>query len=159
VQIQVIAVGKLTDRYLRDGVAEFEKRLGAYSKLELIEVPDESIPGNASKAQEDYLKAREGERLLSKVKAGSYMIALDIDGHEVSSTGFAEFMKDLGIRGQSNLAFVIGGTLGLSKEVLGAADFRLSLGQMTFPHQLVRMILLEQIYRAFRIIRGEPYHR
>jgi len=157
--ITVITVGKLKERYLKEAVEEYSTRLSKYCKLEIIEVPDEKAPENLSPAQELTVMQKEGQGILKHVKEDTYMIALAIQGRQLSSEDFAAFINELGIKGRSNLAFVIGGSLGLSEEVLKRADFKLSFSPMTFPHQLMRVMLLEQVYRGFKIIKGEPYHK
>ncbi len=158
-KIDVLCVGKLKERYFTEAVEEYRKRLGRYCQLEIREVPDEPAPENASPAQAEQVKAAEGKRLLRWRKPEAYAIALAIDGKSLSSEGLAKKMEGLGISGHSHIQFIIGGSLGLSPEVLRQADEHLSFSAMTFPHQLMRVILLEQIYRSFRIIRGEPYHK
>ncbi|SDO53658.1 23S rRNA (pseudouridine1915-N3)-methyltransferase [Paenibacillus sp. yr247] len=157
--IQILTVGKLKERYLVDGIAEYVKRLGPYAKVQMIEVPDEKAPENMSPAEEQQVKAREGERLLAKLAADVYVVALAIDGEMWSSEQLAASLDKLATYGRSQVAFVIGGSLGLSSELLRRADMRLSFGHMTLPHQLMRLVLVEQIYRAMRINRGEPYHK
>jgi len=157
--IKIIAVGKLKENYLKEGIAEYLKRLKPYAKVEIIEVAEEKEPANASPADEIMIKGREGERILEKVKPGSYLIALAIDGKQLSSEELADKLDNLALEGKSDIAMVIGGPLGLSEEVLKKADFKLSFSKMTFPHQLMRLILMEQIYRAFKIIKGELYHK
>lgn len=158
-KITVVSVGKIKEKYLKDAIAEYTKRLGKYCKLELIETADEKTPDHASKAQEDMIRAKEAERILKYVREDAYIITLEIDGKELSSEKLAEKIEDLGIRGKSHLIFIIGGSIGLGEEVLKKSDFALSFSKMTFPHQLMRVILLEQIYRSFRIINKEPYHK
>jgi len=157
--IQIIAVGKLKEKYLIDGIKEYTKRLGSYAKLHIHEVPDEKVPETLSAAQEEQAKEREGERILALIKPETHVIALAIDGKLWSSEELAEQINSLATYGRSQIAFVIGGSLGLSQAVLQRADQKLSFGRLTYPHQLMRLILVEQIYRAFKIIRGEPYHR
>lgn len=157
--ITVISVGKLKEKYLKEAVQEYSTRLTKYCKLDIIEVPDEKAPENMSAAEEDIVKLKEGQTILKNIKDGTYVIALAIQGKQLSSEKFSELISGLGLRGKSNIAFVIGGSLGLSEEVLKRADYHLSFSAMTFPHQLMRVILLEQIYRGFRIIKGEPYHK
>jgi len=157
--ITIITVGKLKERYFKEAVEEYSTRLSKYCKLEIVEVPDEKAPENLSPAEELIVIQKEGQGILKYVKDDTYMIALAIQGKELSSEGLADFINGLGIKGKSNIAFVIGGSLGLCSEVLKRADFKLSFSPMTFPHQLMRVILLEQIYRGFRIIKGEPYHK
>lgn len=157
--IKIITVGKLKEKYLVQGIKEYEKRLSKYAKVTIIEVPDEKAPENLSEAQMLQVKEQEGKRILSKVKDGEYVFALAIDGENPSSEKFADQIDRLGTQGKSNLVFIIGGSLGLSDEVLKRSDTKISFGKMTYPHQLMRLILVEQIYRAFRINRGEPYHK
>lgn len=158
-KITVISVGKLKEKYLKDAIAEYAKRLGKYCKLELLEVADEKIPENAGNAAEESVRAKEGERILKFVRDDVYIITLEIDGAQLSSERLAERIENLGIQGRSHIIFIIGGSIGLGEEVRGRSDFALSFSKMTFPHQLMRVILLEQIYRSFRIINGEPYHK
>ena len=157
--ISIITVGKLKERYLKEAVEEYSTRLSKYCKLEIIEVPDEKAPENLSPAQELTVMQKEGQGILRHIKEDTYVIALVIQGRQLSSEGLADFINGLGIKGRSNIAFVIGGSLGLSEEVLKRADFKLSFSPMTFPHQLMRVMLLEQVYRGFKIIKGEPYHK
>lgn len=158
-QIKIITVGKLKEKYLIQGINEYMKRMKSYAKIELIEVSDEKAPENLSAAEMIQVKEKEGERILAKIKEQDYVFALAINGKEYSSEGFAATIDQLGIQGKSSLAFVIGGSLGLSEQVLNRSNAEISFGQMTYPHQLMRLILVEQIYRAFRINRGEPYHK
>ena len=157
--ITVISVGKLKEKYLKEAIQEYSLRLTKYCKLDIIEVPDEKAPENMSAAEEEIIKNKEGQVILKNIKDDTYVIALAIQGKQLSSEKFAELISGLGLRGKSNIAFVIGGSLGLSEEVLKRADYHLSFSAMTYPHQLMRVILLEQIYRGFRIIKGEPYHK
>lgn len=157
--ITIITVGKLKERYFKEAVEEYSTRLSKYCKLEIVEVPDEKASENLSPAQELIVIQKEGQGILKYVKEDTYVIALAIQGKQLSSEGLADFINDLGIKGRSNIAFAIGGSLGLSNEVLKRADYKLSFSPMTFPHQLMRVILLEQVYRGFRIIKGEPYHK
>jgi 23S rRNA (pseudouridine1915-N3)-methyltransferase len=157
--ITIITVGKIKEKYLKDAIDEYAKRLSRYCKLDMIEVPDEKTPDNASEKEEIQIKDREGEAILKYIKDNMHVIALAIEGKQLSSEELADFIKDLGVKGDSNIAFVIGGSLGLSKAVLGRANFKMSFSKMTFPHQLMRVILLEQVYRGYRIINGEPYHK
>ena len=158
-KITVITVGKIKEKYLEDAIAEYSKRLSRYCKLEIIQVADEKIPDRASEVVETQIKDKEGERILSHIKDTAYVVALAIEGKMISSEELAELIDGLGVRGESHIQFVIGGSLGLSKKVLERADYKLSFSRMTFPHQLMRVILLEQIYRSYRIIQGEPYHK
>lgn len=157
--LKIITVGKLKEKYLKDGIAEYLKRLKAYAKVEVIEVAEEKEPANSSLADEIMIKDKEGERILEKVKSGSYLIALAIDGQQLSSEELAKKFDSLALAGKSDVALVIGGSLGLSKEILDKANFKLSFSKMTFPHQLMRLVLMEQIYRAFKINKGEKYHK
>ncbi len=158
-KITLICVGKLKEKYLTQGVEEYTKRLSRYCTLETIELVDEKTPENAGEALENIIKKKEGERILKVIKEDSYCIALAIEGKMLSSEELAGKIDTLGITGSSHISFVIGGSLGLSEEVLNRADYKLSFSKMTFPHQLMRMILLEQIYRAYRIINKQPYHK
>lgn len=158
-RITLITVGKIKERYLRDAVAEYVKRLGAYCKLEIIEVADEKTPERASETEETAIRFKEGERILRHVKDDAYVITLEILGKQISSEELADKIKGLGVQGKSHIMFIIGGSIGLGTEVLKRSDYALSFSRMTFPHQLMRVILLEQIYRGFRIINGMPYHK
>ena len=158
-RINIVCVGKIKEKYLKLGIDEFKKRLSKYCKLEIIELEDEKAPENLSDKEMLMIKEKEGKKILSKIKDNSYVIALAIDGKNLSSEELAETINKLGVRGISNITFVIGGSLGLSDEVLSRADYKLSFSIMTFPHQLMRLILLEQVYRAYRINNGEPYHK
>ena len=158
-KIKLICVGKLKEKYLDDGIKEYLKRISAYSDIEVIEVADERIPENPSLAEETIVKSKEGRRILDKVKQDDYMILLDVQGKELDSIQFAERIEDCMINGKSTIDFVIGGSLGHGGDVLTRANARISFSKMTFPHQLMRLILVEQIYRAFKIIRHETYHK
>ena len=158
-KIKIICVGKLKEKYLEEGVKEYLKRLSAYCDVEVIEVGDERIPVNPSLAEEMIVKSKEGRRILDKVKQDDYMILLDVQGKEVDSIQFAESIEDCMLHGKSTIDFVIGGSLGHGEDVLTRANQRISFSKMTFPHQLMRVILAEQIYRAFKIIRKETYHK
>ena len=158
-KITVITVGKIKEKYLEDAIAEYSKRLSRYCKLEIIQVADEKTPDRASEVVETQIKDKEGERILSHIKDTAYVVALAIEGKMISSEELAELIDGLGVRGESHIQFLIGGSLGLSKKVLERADYKLSFSRMTFPHQLMRVILLEQIYRSYRIVNGEPYHK
>ena len=157
--ITIISVGKLKEKYLKLGIDEYSKRLTRYAKMNIIEVPDEKAPENLSSAEEQIVKNKEGEGILKNIKDGMYVIALDLRGKMLSSEELADKIQSLGITGSSNIAFIIGGSLGLSEDVLKRADYKLCFSPMTFPHQLMKLILLEQIYRGFRIIKNEPYHK
>ena len=157
--ITIISVGKIKEKYLTDAIKEYSKRLSRYCKLEILELPDEQTPDKAGEALENIIRQKEGQRIIKAIREEAYVIALAIQGKKLTSEAFAEKMESLGIQGKSHIMFVIGGSLGLSPEVLQLADFQLSFSDMTFPHQLMRVILLEQIYRCFRIINHEPYHK
>ena len=154
-----MTVGKVKEKYFRDAIAEYAKRLSRYCKLEIIEVADEKTPDNASDVVNEQIKNKEGERILSAIKDDAYVCALAIEGKMLDSVELSEKIEKLGIEGTSNITFVIGGSLGLAEAVLKRADYKLSFSKMTFPHQLMRVILLEQIYRAYRIMKNEPYHK
>lgn len=157
--VTVIAVGKLKEKYWQDAVKEYSKRLGKYCRLNIVEVRESLLRGNPSAADEEAVKVAEGQEILSKVKSSDYVITLEIKGKGLSSTELAKRIDDLAIMGKSSIVFVIGGSLGLSQEVSRRADLKLSFSAMTFPHQMMRVILLEQIYRSFKIIRNETYHK
>ncbi len=158
-KITVITVGKIKEKYLRDAVAEYGKRLSRYCRLEIVEVADEKTVEHASEALEEQIRGKEAERILKHIKEDAYIITLEIRGKQLSSEEMAAKIEHLGVQGEGHLIFVIGGSIGLGKEVLGRSDLALSFSKMTFPHQLMRVILLEQLYRSFRIIQGEPYHK
>lgn len=158
-KITVLAVGKIKEVYLKEAIEEYRKRLGRYCRLEIIEVSDEKTPHQAGQALEEGIKAKEGERLLRYIPEDSFVITLEIRGEQATSEELAYKIERLGIFGTSHIIFVIGGSLGLGQEVLSRSDWALSFSKMTFPHQLMRAILLEQIYRSYRIIQGEPYHK
>ena len=158
-KITAIAVGKIKEKFYTDAIAEYSKRLSRYCRLEVIQVADEKTPDGASEAQERQIKEKEGSRILAQIKDGAYVIALAVQGTMLSSEQLASKLNKLGVDGQSQIVLIIGGSLGLSDEVLKRADYHLSFSPMTFPHQLMRVILLEQIYRSYRIISGEPYHK
>jgi 23S rRNA (pseudouridine1915-N3)-methyltransferase len=153
-RLRIVAVGRLKEPHYRDAAAEYVKRLGPYASLSVTEVPDRDVTRDESRA-----RAEEGETVLRALPDGAHVIALDVTGRSLDSEGFAAHLAGLGLDGRSTVAFVIGGAAGLDTAVLARADERLSLGPMTLPHQLARVVLLEQLYRAFRINRGEPYHR
>ena len=158
-KVTIIAVGKIKEHYLKEGIEEYSKRLSRFCDLRIIEAADEPAPDDLSAAREEQIKSREASRVLGKVKDGDYLIVLDVKGAKKSSEEFAKVLKNCMISGNSSITFVIGGSLGLAPELIRKANVRLSLSDMTFPHQLTRLILLEQIYRAFKIINGEPYHK
>lgn len=155
----MISVGRIRERYIRLGISEFQKRLQGYCKLKMTEVNDERAPDNLSEKQLKAVIDKEGERILQQIRPHSYVIALDIGGVSWSSEKLAKELEQLSIYGKSNVQFIIGGSNGLSDAVLQRADQKLSFSKMTFPHQLMKLILMEQIYRAFKIQRGEPYHK
>ncbi|WP_101841929.1 23S rRNA (pseudouridine(1915)-N(3))-methyltransferase RlmH [Halobacillus sp. Marseille-P3879] len=158
-KITIVTVGKLKEKYLKQGIDEYIKRLTPYAKVDIVEVPDEKAPENLSEAQMLEVKQKEGERILSKIQQDTYVITLEIEGKQLTSEKLAKQLDDLATYGKSKVAFVIGGSLGLSDEVLKRSDYGMSFSKMTFPHQLMRLMLVEQVYRAFKIIRGEPYHK
>lgn len=157
--ITIYTVGKIKENFYRQAIAEYSKRLGRYCKLKIVEVADEKTPDGASQTEERAIREKEGERLLKQIREQTYVIALAIDGKKMDSVAFSKKIETLGLHGTSDIGFVIGGSLGLSEAVLKRADFKLSFSDMTFPHQLMRVILLEQVYRAYRIISNEPYHK
>ncbi len=159
IRIQLICVGRIKEKYYTQAAEEYAKRLSRYCDLQVSVLPDEPAPESASDAEQDAIKQKEGERILRTVKNGSYVIALAIEGQKSDSEQFAALLENLPVRGISHITFVIGGSLGLSADVLRHADMKLSFSDFTFPHQLMRVILLEQIYRAFRISHHEPYHK
>ncbi|KFI84396.1 MULTISPECIES: 23S rRNA (pseudouridine(1915)-N(3))-methyltransferase RlmH [Bifidobacterium] len=158
-QIDIIAPGRVKEQYLRDAIDEYSKRLSRYCKLSIIEVADEKTPEHASEGIERQIKAKEGERIAKHLRDGAFLIALAIDGKQLSSEEFAAKIEDWGLHGVSHIQLVIGGSIGLDDAILRRANFKLSFSKMTFPHQLMRVILLEQIYRAYKINAGEPYHK
>ncbi len=158
-KVTIIAVGKLKERYLKEGIGEYTKRLSRFCDLQMIEVEDEQAPETLSPAQEEQIKKKEAAKITGKLKEGTYLIVLDVKGEKKSSEGLASAMQTCFTNGRSNISFVIGGSLGLDSDLVKKADLRLSLSEMTFPHQLTRLILLEQIFRAFKIINGETYHK
>lgn len=158
-KITVIAVGKLKEKYWKQAISEYEKRLGAYTKIEIIEVPDEKAPETMSDKEVEQVKYKEGQRILAKIKPQSTVITLEIQGKMLSSEALAQEIQQRMTRGTSDFIFVIGGSNGLHQDVLNRSDYALSFSKMTFPHQMMRVILLEQVYRAFKIMRGEAYHK
>ena len=158
-KISIVCVGKVKEKFYRDAIDEYVKRLSRYCKPEILEVPDEKTPDNASIAEEALIKKKEGERILSKIKDDAYVITLEILGKKIDSPAFGQVLEKTALIGKSHIQFVIGGSLGLHEEVSKRADLKLSFSDMTFPHQLMRVILCEQIYRGYRIINGEPYHK
>ena len=158
-KISIVCVGKIKESFYRQAVEEYAKRLSKYCKLEVIEVADEKTPDKASEGLESQIKEKEADRILEKIKEDAYVFRLEIKGKRFTSEGFADCIRNVTVRGKSHLVFVIGGSLGLHEKVLKCSDQAISFSDMTFPHQLMRVILSEQIYRAYRIINGEPYHK
>lgn len=158
-KITVLCVGKIKEKYFRDGIAEYEKRLSKYCKLEIVEVADEKTPDRASQVEELQIKEKEGARMEKYLKKDAFKIALAIEGDMLDSVQLAKKIDKLGVDGHSHLIFVIGGSLGIAPSIMKQIDYKLSFSKMTFPHQLMRMILLEQVYRSYRIIANEPYHK
>ena len=157
--INIICIGKLKEKYWQDAVKEYSKRLGSYCSLKIVELKESPLPANASPADELAVKEAEGQEILKKIRDGDYIISLEIEGRSFSSEHLAEHLEHLAIDGRSTVDFIIGGSLGLSPDVSRRADLALSFSAMTFPHQMMRVILLEQIYRSFKIIRHETYHK
>ena len=157
--IEILCVGKIKEAYLRDAIAEYSKRLSRYCTLKITEVEDEKTVDKQSASEDDLVKMREGERLFRHFKEQAFVVALDIEGSMMDSVRFSELLSDTALRSVSHIQFVIGGSLGLCPEILNKADLRLSFSKMTFPHQLMRVILLEQVYRGYRIMHHEPYHK
>lgn len=157
--VTLITVGKIKEKYFTMAVEEYTKRLSRYCKIDIIELADEKTPDGASEAEERQIKAKEGERILKAVKDGAYVIALAIEGRQLDSVALSKKLMGLGVEGNSHIIFIIGGSLGLDEQVLKRADYLLSFSNMTFPHQLMRVILLEQIYRSYRIANNQPYHK
>ena len=158
-KITVIGVGKIKEKYFTDAIKEYAKRLSRYCKLEIVEVADEKTPDGASETLNAQIKEKEGQRILSLIRDDAYVIALAIEGKMLDSEELAERIEKLGVSGISQIVFVIGGSLGLSAQVMKRADYALSFSRMTFPHQLMRVVLLEQIYRSYRIMNHQPYHK
>lgn len=158
-KITCVVVGKIKEKYFTDAIKEYSKRLSRYCKLEIVELADEKTPDGASEAEEVAIREKEGERILKALKDDAYVIALAIEGKMLDSVELSRKIESLGIGGTSHIAFVIGGSLGLAPAVMKRADYALSFSRMTFPHQLMRVVLLEQLYRSYRIIKHEPYHK
>lgn len=158
-KITIVCVGKIKEKFYRDAVEEYKKRLGRYCKMQIVEVADEKTPDNASDTIEDAIRDKEGERILKYIKEDAYVITLEIAGKMLTSEEMAEKIEKLGVQGTSHIIFIIGGSIGLGREILKRSDYALSFSKMTFPHQLMRVILLEQIYRSYRIMNHEPYHK
>lgn len=157
--IQIICIGKLKEKYWTEAVAEYSKRLSRFCALEIVELKESRLPDKASQADEEAVKLEEGRSILKTIKDGTFVITLEILGKQLDSPQLAAKLESLSLEGKSNIAFIIGGSLGLSEEVSKRADFKLSFSKMTFPHQMMRVILLEQVYRAFKINRNETYHK
>ena len=158
-KITIISVGKIKEKFYRDAISEYEKRLSRYCKFQIIEVADEKTPDKASEIEENQIKEKEADRILAHINEDACLVTLEIQGKKLSSVDFADFIRQKTVHGVSHIQFVIGGSLGLHEKISKRSDFKLSFSDMTFPHQLMRVILSEQIYRAFRIIAGEPYHK
>ena len=158
-KITCVVVGKIKEKYFTDAIKEYSKRLSRYCKLEILEVADEKTPDGASEAEEVAIREKEGERILKALKDDAYVIALAIEGKMLDSVELSQKIERLGVSGTSHIAFVIGGSLGLAPAVMKRADYALSFSRMTFPHQLMRVVLLEQLYRSYRILKNEPYHK
>ena len=158
-KIKLVTIGKLKEKYLKEGIAEYSKRLSRFTKVEIIELADEKTPDKASQLENQQILAKEGERILSKVADREFVIALAIEGQQFPSEKFRLVIEDASIKGFSNITFIIGGSLGLSSQVKERANLLMSFGQLTLPHQLMRLVLMEQIYRAFMIQQGSPYHK
>lgn len=157
--IKVVCVGRIKEKYIQDGIREFSKRLSRYCNLDIIEINDEKAPENLSEKEMEIVKSKEGEKVLGKIPQNAYVISLVIEGKQLTSEDLAGQIENLMVSGTSDICFVIGGSLGLSNDVINRSNYKLSFSKMTFPHQLMRLILLEQIYRGFRIMKGEPYHK
>ncbi len=158
-KITIITVGKVKESYFRGAIEEYSMRLSKYCRLEIVEVADEKTPDKASAAEENQIKLKEAERIRRYLREDAYVMALAIEGKQPDSVQLAEKIRTLAVQGNSHIQFIIGGSLGLHDTILSRADYKLSFSNMTFPHQLMRVILLEQIYRAYRIINNEPYHK
>ena len=158
-RISIVCVGKIKEKFYVQAVCEYVKRLSRYCKLDIIELPDEKTPDNASEKEELQIKYKEGQLILSKIKDNMFVIAMDLNAKQMTSEEFSKFIETQGVMGNSNITFVIGGSLGLSQDVIKRANYKICFSKMTFPHQLFRVMLLEQVYRAFRIMKNEPYHK
>ncbi len=158
-KITLITVGKIREKYFSMAIDEYVKRLSRYIKLNIIELADEKTPDGASEVEEEIIRSKEGERILKNLKEDSFVITLEIEGQMLSSVELSEKISKIGVSGKGHITFIIGGSLGLAKEVKNKSDFKLSFSKMTFPHQLMRVVLLEQIYRSYRILNNEPYHK
>ena len=158
-KVAILCVGKIKEKYLKDAILEYQKRLSRFCKIEIIEILDKEIPDNLNDSLEDLVKLKEAKDILRRLDKLSKIVALDIQGNMIDSCEFAEKINNCRVYGQSNISFIIGGSLGLHKDILDVADYRLSFSKMTFPHKLMRVILLEQLYRAFKIMNNETYHK
>ncbi|MCK1169038.1 23S rRNA (pseudouridine(1915)-N(3))-methyltransferase RlmH [Streptococcus uberis] len=158
-KIKIICVGKIKEKYLKDGIAEYQKRLSRFTQFEIIELADEKIPEKASQAENEKIMEKEANRILSKIGNRDYVIALAIEGKQYASEEFSQFVTDITIQGFSDITFIIGGSLGLHSKIKQKAHALISFGRLTLPHQLMRLVLTEQIYRAFMIQEGSPYHK
>ena len=158
-RITIVCVGKVKEKYFTGAIDEYSKRLSRYCKLEIVEVPDEKTPDGASEAMNQQIKEKEGRRILDKIPEDAYVMVLAIEGKQPDSVELSQKIEKLGVRGESHIVFVIGGSLGLDVQVMKRANEAISFSRMTFPHQLMRVILLEQVYRAYRIMNNEPYHK
>ena len=157
--VKILCVGKVKEKFYRDAISEYSKRLSKYCSLEIVEVADEKTSDAATEVENNIIKSKEGERILKHIKDKDFVISLAIEGQEKDSIQFSKYIENLGVSGKSSIVFVIGGSLGISDEVFKRTDYKVSFSKMTFPHQLMRVILLEQIYRAMRIMNNEPYHK
>lgn len=157
--IKLITVGKLKEKYLKEGIAEYTKRLSRFCKFQVVELIDEKTPENASEAQNNQIMAKEGERIQAKIGSRDYVIVLALEGKQFPSEEFSQKLEAIAVNGYSDITFIIGGSLGLSKEIKQRANLKMSFGLLTLPHQLMRLVLIEQIYRAFMIQQGSPYHK
>ena len=158
-KITIVSVGKIKEKFYKDAIAEYEKRLSRYCKFQIVEVADEKTPDKASLVEEEQIKEKEADRILSHIKEDAFVVTLEIAGKKLDSVSFADLLEQKGVHGISHIQFVIGGSLGLHESVSKRADRKLSFSDMTFPHQLMRVILLEQVYRSYRIMNKEPYHK
>lgn len=158
-KIKIITVGKLKEKYLKDGIAEYSKRIGRFAKLEMIELPDEKTPDRASQAENQQILEKESSRILAKIGERDYVFALAIEGKQFPSEEFSQQLTNVTVKGFSDITFIIGGSLGLAPEVKKRANKLISFGKLTLPHQLMKLVLIEQIYRAFMIQQGSPYHK
>ena len=156
-KVRIVCVGKLKEKYLKEAIDEYKKRLGRYCSFDIIEVEDEMAPDKLSPALEERVKKTETDRILKQVRAGSFLVIMEVKGKRMSSEDFAKELRTLAVDGISDVTFVIGGSLGLHRDVMERADLKFSMSDLTFTHQLARLILIEQVYRAFKIIKGEPY--